>query len=361
MCESGLIKRILVLTANPQNTDQLRLDEEVRDIENALLQSQYRDRFMIKSEWAVQQRDIRRAILRVKPHIVHFSGHGAESGGLMVEDVLHQAQQITPSALAQLFELVSEHVECVLLNACYSEAQAEAIAQHIDVVIGMNRAIGDRAAIEFSVGFYDALGSGYSAKDAYKFGCNAIELANLQEYLVPVLKQKHNTSPFSSEANAKDCKETSKVTYEFVLTGNIDEVSKQKLEAIVIHLQQITGDVSLTLLRIDSGSIKLIIEGSENSFQVLKSLIESGELDQVLGIAVEGIERQKPNEKLIECNVLQWIHDESVPEAVRQSTGWNLSEIEVQLGTTKSNSFKDWVVDRNRLSAFLGKRRGIRL
>ncbi|MCV3215458.1 hypothetical protein OGM63_18390 [Plectonema radiosum NIES-515] len=32
-----------------------------------------------------------------------------------------------------------------------------AIAQHIDYVIGMNQAIGDRAALEFSVGFYDAL------------------------------------------------------------------------------------------------------------------------------------------------------------------------------------------------------------
>jgi hypothetical protein len=43
-----------------------------------------------------------------------------------------------------------------VLNACYSEIQANAIVQHIDYVIGMSQAIGDTAAIKFAMGFYDA-------------------------------------------------------------------------------------------------------------------------------------------------------------------------------------------------------------
>jgi hypothetical protein len=39
----------------------------------------------------------------------------------------------------------------VVLNGCYFEAQAKAIGQHIPYVIGMNQAIGDRAAIAFAV------------------------------------------------------------------------------------------------------------------------------------------------------------------------------------------------------------------
>ncbi len=61
--------------------------------------------------------------------------------------------------MAQLFELCSDHVHCVVLNACYSEPQARAIVRHIDYVIGMKQAIGDESAIKFSVGFYDALGA----------------------------------------------------------------------------------------------------------------------------------------------------------------------------------------------------------
>ena len=44
-------------------------------------------------------------------------------------------------------------IECVVLNACYSEVQADAIALHVPYLIGMNQAIGDSAAREFAVGF----------------------------------------------------------------------------------------------------------------------------------------------------------------------------------------------------------------
>jgi hypothetical protein len=54
--------------------------------------------------------------------------------------------------------------------------KAKAIARHVNYVIGMSQEIGDRAAIEFSVGFYDALGAGHSVEFAYKFGCAAIRL-----------------------------------------------------------------------------------------------------------------------------------------------------------------------------------------
>ncbi|NES01160.1 MAG: TIR domain-containing protein, partial [Symploca sp. SIO1B1] len=50
--------------------------------------------------------------------------------------------------------------------------------------------IGDSAAIEFAVGFYDALGAGESVEFAYKLGCNAIRMAGISEYLTPVLKKK---------------------------------------------------------------------------------------------------------------------------------------------------------------------------
>ena len=85
-------------------------------------------------------------------------------------------------------------MECVVLNACYSEIQAEAIARHIDYVIGMKKGVGDAAAIEFAVAFYDALGAGESVEFAYKLACNAIQWAGLPGHLVPVLKTRSKTS-----------------------------------------------------------------------------------------------------------------------------------------------------------------------
>ena len=78
-------------------------------------------------------------------------------------------------ALSNLFRLLP-NVNCVLLNACYSEEQADAIVTHINYVIGMRQEIRDDAAIAFSKGFYRALGYGFSIEQAYEFGCNAIQL-----------------------------------------------------------------------------------------------------------------------------------------------------------------------------------------
>jgi hypothetical protein len=58
----------------------------------------------------------------------------------------------------------------------------------------MKRAIGDRAAIKFAIGFYDAILAGESVEFAYKLGCNAIQIEGIPEYLTPVLKQRSNES-----------------------------------------------------------------------------------------------------------------------------------------------------------------------
>jgi hypothetical protein len=299
--------KILILTANPRGTAKLRLDEEVRDIKEGLRQAKERDRFIIESEWAVRPRDIRRAILHSKPQVIHFSGHGSEDGGLAFENEVGQVQLLHPEALSGLFDLFSEYVKCVLLNACYSEIQADAIVQHVDFVIGMNREIGDRAAIEFSVGFYDALGAGYSVEIAYKFGCNAIQMAGIAEHSTPVLKSKNNLpttldTKSSSLENPRpedpitrslNLELSSRVVYAFVVSGSIDEVSKQKLEVVVAHLREITGDTSLTLLKIESGSIRLVVKGSPEGFRKLKSLVESGQLTEILDMSVQGVKLEE--------------------------------------------------------------------
>jgi TIR domain/CHAT domain len=180
-------KTILLLAANPKGTTPLRLDQEVRDITEGLQRSRHRDHFTLKQNWAVRPRDIQRAMLENNPQIVHFSGHGEGEEGLIFEDESGQPKIVSGEALASLFGLFAEQLECVVLNGCYSVAQAEAIAQQIPFVIGMNQAISDRAAIEFAVGFYDALGAGREVEFAFKMGCAAVQLAGSPDHQMPVL------------------------------------------------------------------------------------------------------------------------------------------------------------------------------
>jgi hypothetical protein len=92
---------------------------------------------------------------------------------------------VSTEALAGIFKLCTDHLECVILNACFSHEQAKEICRHIDYAIGMKAAVQDKVALEFAVGFYDALGAGRSHEDAYKFGCQGIQLEGLPQSDVP--------------------------------------------------------------------------------------------------------------------------------------------------------------------------------
>ncbi|WP_235006634.1 AAA-like domain-containing protein, partial [Calothrix rhizosoleniae] len=183
-------------------TQPLRLSEEVREIKSAWERSLKREQFEIIVESAVRPKELRRALLTHKPQILHFSGHGSGEQGLFFMGDSGKAMLVTPDALSRFFKAIKEifTIETVVLNACYSEVQAEGIYPYINYIIGMNQAIGDQAAIQFSIGFYDTLFNGESIENSFLLGRNAIELENIPEHLTPVFR-KNNTisSPITSK------------------------------------------------------------------------------------------------------------------------------------------------------------------
>jgi hypothetical protein len=128
-------KVILIAAANPLK--DLRLDEEQREIQDALRGARHGDQFEVKSCPATRIDDLRRAMLDHSPHFVHFSGHGTGDDGIVLVNDTGQAQLVKAEALAKFFSFFSEQLECVILNACYSEVQANAIVRQIPYVIGM--------------------------------------------------------------------------------------------------------------------------------------------------------------------------------------------------------------------------------
>jgi hypothetical protein len=171
MNNKARVKTILLLAANPRDTSKLQLDVEVREIDEGLQRAKKREQFKLEQKWAVRSRDFYRAILDTQPQIVHFCGHGTAEDGIILENEMKQTVYVQADALASMFKLfATKGVECVVLNACYSEVQAEAISQHVKYVIGMNKAVGDKAAVAFAVGFYDALGAGLDIESAYELG-----------------------------------------------------------------------------------------------------------------------------------------------------------------------------------------------
>ena len=179
---------ILFLAANPVDTNPLRLGEELRDIKASLRQATHRDRFDAQDEWAVRIDDLRRALLRYKdtPVILHFAGHG-DGAGIVLEGKDGQARPVEGGALSRFIKLFP-NIRCVILNACYSEETATALAEVTPCVVGMEAEVTDAYAISFAVAFYDAVGEGMSFADAFEVAKSSVDLEGGLEEVLPVYK-----------------------------------------------------------------------------------------------------------------------------------------------------------------------------
>ncbi|KYC42706.1 hypothetical protein WA1_15305 [Scytonema hofmannii PCC 7110] len=300
-------KRILILSANPIDTERLCLEKEVREIQNALERFQHRDSVEIITKGAVRIDELRRTLLDKEPQFVHFSGHGkrgdgaelgrdskelqrnattagSHSGGIVLENDFGQMQLVSTKSLADLFGLFKK-VECVLLNACYSEEQAKAIHQHVECVIGMERAITDDAAIKFSTAFYDALGAGRNYDDAFKIGCNNIKMYGIPESLTPKIIGDGSKSLFSSNLKATELKEheetsimnnSPNVSYNYSVQGNNNNSVQGNNNQVSfgrtdIDERKLTKDEVINLL----AELEYLVQETEIPKQLKEDVIEN--------------------------------------------------------------------------------------
>ena len=187
--------KILFVSANPAGTPQLKLDEEAREIEAKIRAAKHRDSLELITKWAARPDDLLQYLNEHKPHIVHFSGHGSPTEEIVLLDTLGKPKPVSKEALVYLFRTLKDNIRVVVLNACFSEPQAEAITGEIDCAIGMMPEIGDNAAITFAASFYRAIGFERSIQGAFDQGITALLLDRIPEDKTPVLMSGKNTAP----------------------------------------------------------------------------------------------------------------------------------------------------------------------
>lgn len=283
-----------------------------RKIANGLQKSQKRDELILKQVWAARPLNVRRAMLDFKPSIVHFCGHGEGEEGLAFEDEAGKVKLVETEALSGFFALFLDKVECIVLNACYSEVQAAAISRYINYVVGMKKSIGDTAAIEFLIAFYDALGAGESIDFAYRLACNAIQWMSLMESSIPTLKSKPNiTSKSINTLEGKSSSDSSLITLDpnpkllclllldvsLSMSGAPIEELNAGLESFVRNLREDSFTVKhIELALVTFGSQATIARSftSVEKFDIPK-LISSGAtaMGEAISLALDLINRRK--------------------------------------------------------------------
>lgn len=194
---------ILILASNPSGTGMLQVETEHSRISNKIQESNHADAFRIRSKKAVTLSEFQEYLYDERPTIVHFSGHG-EKNNVEVQDVIRrglnlgsdpgqQAPQddtgiilydeskrnpffVGTAVVKRIFKTMVERqgipIQAVLFNSCYSEAQAQALAQVVPYVIGTSWSVRDDAAIAFATGFYSGIARGEDIRSACDFGIN---------------------------------------------------------------------------------------------------------------------------------------------------------------------------------------------
>ncbi|GAC1354952.1 MAG: hypothetical protein NVS4B11_16950 [Ktedonobacteraceae bacterium] len=216
--------KVLFLAANPLGTSRLALDEEMRLITEKVYATEHREQLDLVSAWAVRPDDLLQSLNRYRPQIVHFGGHGMATGELQLVGSDGSPRPVSPKALTAVFKALKDNIRLVILNACYSKIQAEAIRQEIECVVGMNAAIGDEAARIFAASFYRAIGFGRSVQEAFEQGQTALLLEGIAEEQTPELLVRVGSDPASIvlvRPELSDPTTVSRKTYNTLLPPNI--------------------------------------------------------------------------------------------------------------------------------------------
>lgn len=170
----------LVLNSTPDDQSRIRVDKEA-----AMLQEKLESvtttggPLTIVNRWAVRLDQIQKELLRVNPSILHFSGHG-DTGVLVFEDFDGMSRTLDADVFSSIVRAYGG-LECIVLNACYSDGVARACAPFVQCVIGSNHEIDDSLAPKFTYAFYQAIAYGRSYANAFEMGRNEVATANQRE------------------------------------------------------------------------------------------------------------------------------------------------------------------------------------
>jgi hypothetical protein len=193
--------RILGMVASPRGLPQLDVGHERRRVEEALRGLQAMT--LVELTWLEGQtwRHLQWAMRRGPWHVLHFIGHGGfdpetEEGAIALSDEEGNQHLLGASDLALLLD---DHyfLRLVFLNSCegargsprdaFSSTAATLVRSGIPAVVAMQYEITDRAAIEFSRSFYDAVADRLPIDAAVAEARTAVKMGSALEWGTPVL------------------------------------------------------------------------------------------------------------------------------------------------------------------------------
>ncbi|MEZ4769130.1 MAG: SUMF1/EgtB/PvdO family nonheme iron enzyme [Caldilineales bacterium] len=223
--------RILGMVAGPDDLPDLDIAAEKERVQRAL--AGLMEAGLAELVWmaGATWRDLQRAMRRGPWHIFHFVGHGAfdRAAGEGLVMFCDDQGNARPLRASELGRLLADHwtLRLAILNACegargsdhdlFSSTASILVQRGLPAVLAMQYEITDRAAVELSRAFYEALADGLPVDAAVAEARKAVSLAisNTVEWGTPVLTMRAPDGVlFTLEADTKDTRPRKTATLE---------------------------------------------------------------------------------------------------------------------------------------------------
>ena len=195
--------KILGMLVSPGDQPSLNIAREKLRLEKAL--DKLQETGLVELTWVEGKtwRELQRAMRQDNWHIFHFVGHGAydkntDEGLICLEDDQGNTYRMGATQLSRALADATS-LRLVVLNACegasggqddlLSSTASILVRKGIPAVLAMQYEISDKAAIEFSCNFYEALADGMPVDAATSEARKAISFAMRRslEWATPVL------------------------------------------------------------------------------------------------------------------------------------------------------------------------------
>src|SRR5271165_323628 len=172
---SGILS---VLFVGAQRGTNLNLRSQLSRTKEAIRRARFGRSVEMTGVFNVTPDEMLVELHRLSPQVLHLSGR-QDRGLIRMHDQSGQLAAVSADQLATLLCQYQHMLRLIILDTCWSLAQAKMIVQTVDCAIGVAAKITEPVAIDFFAMFYNALATGASVGRAFGLAFG-LELAKIK-------------------------------------------------------------------------------------------------------------------------------------------------------------------------------------
>jgi len=160
--------RVLVLMAEPLDNGRTLLGSELQAVQEVVTPA---PGFRLSFNAALRPQEIISTLLRVRPHVVHLSGHGDKLGVFSAQTDQGRTAPVDLTALLGVLDRL-DSVRLLILGACHLGPDS----QRRYTIVRHEGTLPSVEAVKFASGFYHGLVHHRSYEDCFGFGQDQVKL-----------------------------------------------------------------------------------------------------------------------------------------------------------------------------------------